>query len=118
MSPPTGWLPGILKSCSESERLYQQANPKQTVHGGCALERTVLIREVIGDDNRGKKGVYRMAVGDCARPGLSAAAFQVPLSPQAKSFVFAAILQAIFSLRAADNGNRSHRLSTWIGAPR
>ena len=96
MSPPTGWLPGILKSYSESETLCQRASPEQTAHGRCALERTVLIREVIGDDNRGKKGVCGMPVGDCARSSLGATALEVPLSPQARSLVFAAVLQAIF----------------------
>lgn len=51
MSLWTGWLPGTLKSYGESEILDQQTSLIHAVHARCVLERTVLIKEDIEDDD-------------------------------------------------------------------
>ena len=82
MSRPTEWLPGTLESHSESKALNQQASLRQAVHTRCVLERTVLIKDDIGDDDVRKEGVWNIrgtTSAQRARPP-----HQVPLSPQGK----------------------------------
>ena len=84
--------------------LDQQTSLRQAVHTRCALERTVLIKEDIGDDGRRRKRVESEPVGDQGKERL-------PLLPDPSP----SSLPSFLTKEISRHGTA--QLPAWIRAP-